>query len=206
MTQLIPEALRETIEDLGRLPGVGARTAERYGCFLLKSSPDISRKLSESLKDLHKKVKFCPKTFALIDADAEVSPIYEDETRDRGLVMIVEEPLDIIAIENTRNFSGMYHVLGGAISPLDGITPDELHIRELLDRIRDDGIKEIIIATGASIEGESTAIFLTNYIKEEFKEASPKITRLARGLPIGADLGYTDSMTLTHALEGRQTL
>jgi len=203
---MMPRALKEVIEDLGRLPGVGARTAERYGCFLLKSPSETATSLAGSLINLHERVKFCPKTFALIDTEEELSPLYEDLSRDRSLVMVVEEPLDIIAIENTHSFAGTYHVLGGAISPLDGITPDELHIYELKTRIADDKIKEIIIATGASIEGESTALFLTNFLKEELGDEAPKITRLARGLPIGADLGYTDSMTLTHALEGRQVL
>lgn len=206
MAELLPTALVEVIEDLGRLPGVGARTAERYGCFLLKNPVETAQKLSRSLAELHEKVKFCPKTFALIDKDAAISPLYDDPSRDKSLIMIVEEPLDIIAIENTRSFEGTYHVLGGVISPLDGISAEDLHATELLERIKDDGVSEIIIATGASIEGESTAMWLTGLIKDELGNDAPKITRLARGLPIGADLGYTDSITITHALEGRQTL
>ncbi|MDR0887322.1 MAG: recombination mediator RecR [Candidatus Nomurabacteria bacterium] len=202
---MIPEALQKVIDALGSLPGVGARTAERYGYFLLKSEPTVANRLGESLAQLHEEVAFCPKTFALIDRSQTVSPLYDDPNRDKTTVIVVEEPLDIISLENTHSFNGTYHVLGGAISPLSGITPDELHFGELLDRIADDGVREIIIATNASVEGESTAIFLTNFLREQIG-SDLRITRLARGIPIGADLGYTDSMTLTHALTGRQIL
>ena len=201
---MLPEALNKAIEALGLLPGVGPRTAERYAYYLYKSNPKLSETISDSLKDLHKNVKSCPKTFALIDASEEISPLYTDETRDKTTILVVEEPLDIYALEQTKSFSGTYHVLGGAISPIDGITPDELHIKELVDRVKDDKVKEIIIATNPSVEGESTALLLQKLLSEKYPEL--KITRLARGLPLGVDLSYADQITLSAALAGRTEL
>lgn len=201
---MLPEALNRAIEALGLLPGVGPRTAERYAYYLYKSSPKLSETISNSLENLHKNVKSCPKTFALIDASEEISPLYADETRDKTTVLVVEEPLDIYALEQTKSFSGTYHVLGGAISPIDGITPDELHIKELIDRVKDDEVKEIIIATNPSVEGESTALLLQKLLNEKYPEL--KITRLARGLPLGVDLSYADQITLSAALAGRTEL
>lgn len=202
--QLLPSALLDAIDELGRLPGVGARTAERYASFLLRASPRTSQSLAEALINLHEGVRQCPVTFALIDADQELSPLYSDESRDRSLIAVVEEPLDIIALERTGQFAGTYHVLGGAISPIDGIGPEQLHIPELIERITRDNVKELIIATNASVEGESTALFLQRYIADN--DITITLTRLARGIPVGVDLEYADQITLTHALEGRRTL
>lgn len=204
MAQLLPAALLRAIDELGRLPGVGARTAERYAYFLLRSDSHTASKLASTIANLHSGVKTCPVTFALIDADEEVSPLYADSGRDKQLVAVVEEPLDIIALERTGQFNGTYHVLGGAISPIDGVGPEQLHIPELLTRLAKDGVKEIIIATNASVEGESTALFLQRHIQEQGIDI--KMSRLARGLPVGVDLEYADQITLTHALEGRKTL
>ena len=129
---MLPKALLDTIDALGHLPGVGARTAERYAYFLFRSNPQVSETISDALKQLHSGVKSCPKTFALIDADKELSEFYDDPSRDRASILVVEEPLDIYAIESTKQYTGTYHVLGGAVSPIDGITPDQLHIKELL--------------------------------------------------------------------------
>lgn len=202
--RILPSALTKLIDELGHLPGVGARTAERYAYYLLKSNPRTTESLSEALKTLHERVKQCPVTFALIDADQSVSPLYEDSDRDKQLVAVVEEPLDIVALERTGQFKGTYHVLGGAISPIDGIGPEQLHIPELVDRIKKDTVKELIIATNASVEGESTALFLQKYIKDA--DIKIKMTRLARGIPVGVDLEYADQITLSHALEGRRSL
>lgn len=201
---MLPKALTDTIDALGHLPGVGARTAERYAYYLFKNSPRISLDIAAALSVLHAGVKNCPVTFALIDADAEISELYSDPQRDKATVLVVEEPLDIYAIEQTKQYTGTYHVLGGAISPIDGITADQLHIKELLDRIAKDNVQEIIIATNPSVEGESTALLLQKMLSEAYPDI--KVTRLARGLPLGVDLSYADQITLSAALENRTKL
>lgn len=204
MSNLLPKALVDLIDELGRLPGVGARTAERYAYYLLRTQPRVADKLADSIEKLHAGVGTCPVTFALIDAGQDVSPLYSDPSRDKTLVAVVEEPLDIVALERTGQYHGTYHVLGGAISPIDGIGPEKLHIPELMARIKKDGVKELIIATNASVEGESTALYLQKHIKDE--GIVVKLSRLARGIPVGVDLEYADQITLSHALEGRRTL
>lgn len=204
MAQLLPSALVRVIDELGRLPGVGARTAERYAYFLLRADEHANTKLARAISELHAGVKTCPITFALIDADEDVSPLYAESSRSKQLVAVVEEPLDIVALERTGQFSGTYHVLGGAISPIDGVGPEQLHIPELLERLKKDEVDEVILATNASVEGESTALFLQRYLQEAGIEI--KMTRLARGIPVGVDLEYADQITLSHALEGRRTL
>ena len=201
---MLPSALNDVIDALGRLPGVGSRTAERYAYFLLKSDPSISKNIADSLSKLHDGVKSCPITFAIMDANAEISPLYEDPSRDKSVVLVVEEPLDIYAIEHTKAYKGTYHVLGGAISPMDGITADQLHIKELIARVEADDVKEIIIATNPSVEGESTAVLLDKLLHEKYPDL--QITRLARGLPLGVSLEYADQITLTSALNNRTTL
>ncbi len=201
---MLPQALSDVIETLGHLPGVGARTAERYAYFLLKNNPKISEEMALALDNLHTGVKSCPITFALIDQNQELSEFYTDPKRDRSTILIVEEPLDIYAIEQTKEFHGTYHVLGGAISPIDGITIDELHVKELLDRIEQDQVVEVIVATNPSVEGESTALLLQKILHEQYPEV--KVTRLARGLPLGVDLSYADQITLSAALENRTNL
>jgi len=203
-TQLLPKALTALIDELGKLPGVGARTAERYAYFLLRADPRVAQDLAKALGAIHAQVKQCPVTFALIDADEEVSPLYSDSSRDKSLVAVVEEPLDIVALERTGQYKGTYHVLGGAISPIDGIGPEQLHIPELVERINNDGVEELIIATNASVEGESTALFLQKYLKDN--DVNIAMSRLARGIPVGVDLEYADQITLSHALEGRRKL
>jgi recombination protein RecR len=204
MAHLLPVALEKLIDELGRLPGVGSRTAERYAYFLLKADQHINTSLSTAIHDIHSLVKTCPITFALIDADETVSALYGDPDRDKRLVAVVEEPLDIVALERTGQFKGTYHVLGGAISPIDGIGPEQLHIPELLKRLVDDDVKEIILATNASVEGESTALFLQRHVQDA--GIIVEMSRLARGIPVGVDLEYADQITLTHALEGRRPL
>ena len=204
MAGLLPQALVAVIEELGRLPGVGARTAERYAYFLLRADPKVARDLSQSLAFLRDGVKTCPITYALIDPDLEASPLYTSADRNKRIIAIVEEPLDIIAIERTGQYQGTYHVLGGAISPIDGIGPEQLHIPELVGRIKNDKVEEVIIATNASVEGESTALFIQRQLKEA--GLNTKVSRLARGIPVGVDLEYADQITLTHALEGRKVI
>ena len=204
MAQLLPNALERAIDELGRLPGVGPRTAERYAYFLLRADERTAQSMARALTALHSDVKTCPVTFALINADEDISPLYSDTARDKHTIAVVEEPLDIVALERTGQFKGTYHVLGGTISPIDGIGPEQLHIPELLKRIRDDAAEEIIIATNASVEGESTALFIQRHIQEA--HLNVKISRLARGIPVGVDLEYADQITLSHALEGRRVL
>lgn len=201
---MLPKALVALIEAFGNMPGVGPRTAERYAYYSLKSDPHIAAKLAHALEGLHSGVSYCPRTFALIDSSQDISPLYSDPSRDRTLVAVVEEPLDIIALERTGQFKGTYHVLGGAMSPIDGITPEQLHIPELLDRLREDEVIEVILATNVSVEGESTALYIQHQIQESGLKL--EMTRLARGIPAGIDLEYADQITLTHALEGRRKL
>jgi len=234
--QALPRALNDLIEAFGALPGVGARTAERYALATLKNSRHDAEKLAHALAELHSRIKLCPKTFALIDSGQEISPLYTDSQRNKKLVAIVEEPFDVVALENTGQFKGTYHVLGGAISPIDGVGPEQLHIPELTQRLVDDAVEEVILATNASVEGESTALYIQKQLEEagltsdvilsnakdprQSKDSSAKpqndktvtlrqpikITRLARGLPIGVDLEYADQITLSHALNGRREL
>lgn len=201
---MLPKALENTIEALGNLPGVGPRTSERYATYLFRVDPKISETIIGALTHLHTDVKICPVTFALINHDEQVSPLYSDEERDKKTILVVEEPLDIYAIEQTKQYHGTYHVLGGAISPIDGITPDKLHIEELISRVKNDAAEEIIIATNPSVEGESTALLLQRLLSGKYPEL--KITRLARGLPLGVDLSFADQITLGAALTNRTKL
>lgn len=198
----IPQSLAAVIEAFGQLPGVGPRTAERYAYHLLRTDPGRAAQLAQSLSALHGSVSYCPKTFALIENDQKLSPLYSDPRRNKQLVAVVADPFDIVALEKTNSFSGTYHVLGGLVSPLEGIGPEDLHIAELLKRVDEDKVKELILATNASVEGESTALLISQTLSGK----KLKLTRLARGLPVGVDLEYADQITLTRALEGRQKI
>jgi recombination protein RecR len=199
---ILPPALTDVIEALGKLPGVGPRTAERYAYYLVRTDPAKALDLAAALQDLQGGIGYCKKTFALVPADQELSDLYTDPKRDKTLVAVVAEPFDIVALEKTASYQGTYHVLGGLISPIDGVGPEQLRIAELIKRIDEDNVEEVILGTNASVEGESTAL----YIQKQIGERPVKITRLARGLPIGVDLEYADQITLTRALEGRQAL
>lgn len=200
--QILPPALSDLIEAFGLLPGVGPRTAERYAYYLIRHSGDSPDKLATALQGLKGGIGYCKKTFALVPTGKDLSDLYTDPRRDKTVVAVVAEPFDLVALEKTGQFNGTYHVLGGLVSPIDNITPEQLHIQELVQRIDEDGVKEIILATNASVEGESTAL----YIQQQIGNRDVKITRLARGLPIGVDLEYADQITLGRALEGRQAL
>jgi recombination protein RecR len=200
--QILPPALVEVIEALGKLPGVGPRTAERYAYYLVRSDPAKAHNLAAALQELHGGIGYCEKTFALVPAGQKLSDLYTDPKRDKAVVAVVAEPFDIVALEKTGSYQGTYHVLGGLVSPIDGIGPEQLRVAELMQRIDDDKVQEIILATNASVEGESTALYIQNQIGDR----KVKVTRLARGLPIGVDLEYADQITLTRALEGRQAL
>ena len=200
--QMLPPALTDLIDAFGLLPGVGPRTAERYAYYLVRHSSDSPQKLAAALQALGSGIGYCTKTFALVPAGQELSDLYTDPRRDKQIIAIVAEPFDLVALEKTGQFHGTYHVLGGLVSPIDGIGPEQLHINELIKRIDEDKVEEIILATNASVEGESTAL----YIQQQLGTREVKITRLARGLPIGVDLEYADQITLGRALEGRQVL
>ena len=201
--QILPPALSELIEAFGILPGVGPRTAERYAYYLLRHANDSSaQRLAATLQELNGAIGYCSKTFALVPAGQALSDLYTDPSRDKTLVAVVAEPFDLVAIEKTGQFKGTYHVLGGLVSPIDNMGPEQLHIKELLKRIDEDHVKEVILATNASVEGESTAL----YIQQQIGKRKVKMTRLARGLSVGVDLEYADQITLARALEGRQVV
>ena len=199
---LLPKALEDLIEALAQLPGVGPRSAERYAYFLLKNDRHKSLKLADSLQSVHANIAYCPITFVLINSHEKVSSLYSDPTRDKTVIAVVADPFDVVALEKTNLFKGTYHVLGGLISPIDGIGPDELKIAELKLRIANDQVKELILATNSSVEGETTSL----YLQQQLEDTGVVITRLARGLSVGVDLEYADQISLGRALEGRQKL
>ncbi|MDQ2972934.1 MAG: recombination mediator RecR [bacterium] len=199
---ILPKTLQDVIDSLGNLPGVGVRTAERYAYYLARKDPSSSNKIAEALGLLHQGITTCPITFAMMDSGLKVSPLYDSPSRDKSLIAVVADSFDILAIEKTGLFKGTYHVLGGLISPIDGVGPDELHISELTNRIKKDKVKEIILATNAGVEGQTTAL----YIQQQLEGTKVKITRLAQGLSVGVDLEYADQLSLGRALENRQTI
>ncbi len=188
------------VEELSRLPGVGPKTAQRLAFHLLKVPRQEAASLAEAILEAREKVTFCTRCFNF--AQGELCEYCMDERRDPALVCVVERPQDIVAIERTGEFRGLYHVLGGAISPIDGIGPEELKVRELIERIRKDEIREVIVATNPRVEGEATAIYLANLLKP----LGMRVMRIASGLPVGGDLEYADEVTLGRALKGRLEL
>lgn len=199
---MLPKALVDLIEALQGLPGVGPRTAERYAYYLFKTAEENNTNIVSALNKVRTDIRVCPITYALIDSDKKVSPLYSDSGRDKSTVAVVEDTFDVVALEKTGSFKGTYHVLGGLISPIDNMTPEQLHIPELVTRVKNDKVAEVVIATNASIEGESTA----HYIQKQLETLSVKVTRLAQGLPIGLDIEYADQITLSKALEGRRAV
>jgi recombination protein RecR len=188
------------VEELTKLPGVGTKTAQRLAFHLLKVPPEEARSLAEAIVEAREKVTFCARCFNF--AQGELCEFCLDGRRDSGLVCVVERPQDIVAIERTGEFRGLYHVLGGAISPIDGIGPEELRIRELLERVGKEAIREVIVATNPRVEGEATAVYLSNILRP----LGVKVTRIASGLPVGGDLEYADEITLGRAIKGRLEL
>ena len=195
-----PESLFKLIEELRKLPGVGRKTAERLAFYILKSQRHEADALVNAILELKEKVRLC----SVCNSITEVDPcnICSDMNREKNLLCVVEEPHDVFAIEKTREFKGSYHVLMGVLSPLDGIGPSDLKIEELLSRVRENGIREVILATNPNLEGEATAM----YIAKVLKPFGMKVTRIARGLPVGGDLEYADEVTLTKSIEGRQEM
>lgn len=193
-------AVQELIDELGRLPGVGPKSAQRIAFHLLAQDPEDVQRLVAALTEVKARVRFCVTCGNV--AEEEQCRICRDPRRDASLVCVVEESKDVVAIERTREFRGRYHVLGGAISPIDGVGPDDLRIRELMTRLADGTITEVIIATDPNLEGEATAAFLARTLRP----MGLRVTRLASGLPVGGDLEYADEVTLGRAFEGRRLL
>ena len=193
-------AVQDLIDELGRLPGVGPKSAQRIAFHLLASEPADVARLAAALTRVKDEVKFCRICGNV--AEAEECRICRDARRDPAVICVVEEPKDVVAIERTREFRGRYHVLGGAISPIEGIGPDDLRVRELLQRLRDGVVTELILATDPNLEGEATATYLARLIKP----MGLTVTRLASGLPVGGDLEYADEVTLGRAFSGRRAL
>jgi recombination protein RecR len=188
------------IEELHRLPGIGPKSAQRLAYHILRATREEAEALAEAIVEVKEKIKLC----AVCQNMTDVEPCLtcSDETRDRSVICVVEEPLDILAIERTRGHRGLYHVLHGSISPMEGIGPEQLKIRELLERLRDGTVTEVILATNPNLEGEATAMYLGRFIQP----LGVRVTRLALGLPMGGDLEYADDLTLARALENRQDL
>jgi recombination protein RecR len=194
------KSMQALIEHFKRMPGIGSRTAERLAFYVLKSPRDEMERFSLAIKKVKESIKFCKKCGNLSEQD--FCHICSDPRRDKGVVCVVEEPKDLVLIEKSGHFKGTYHVLFGVISPLDGIGPEDLRIKELLGRIKEDKIKEVILFTNADAEGETTAL----YLSKELKPFRIKITRIAYGMPVGENLDYIDQATLIKALEGRQSV
>lgn len=188
------------LDELERLPGVGPKSAQRIAYFILRSDEEVAHRLSEALVEVKRAIHFCPVCFDF--AEGELCEVCSDAERDSSIICAVEEPRDVIAIERTGEFRGRYHVLGGVISPIDGIGPAQLRIRELLDRVSAGAVTEVLVATNTTIEGETTALYLARMLKP----LGLRVTRIASGLPVGGDLEYADEVTLGRALEARREL
>jgi len=190
--------VQELIDELGRLPGVGPKSAQRIAFHLLKMPKLDALRLARAISEAKERVTFCQRCFNVAEGDS--CTICSDDRRDPTVVCVVEEPRDVVAVEKTQEFRGLYHVLQGAISPIEGIGPEQLRVRELLGRIATEGVQEVILCTNPNLEGEATAMYLGRL----FKDLDVKVTRIASGLPVGGDLEYADELTLGRALEGRR--
>ncbi len=200
MSKILPDSISDLIEEFSRLPGIGPKTASRLTFYLLSKPDEDIQRFSRALSNFKKSLKYCENCFNITEeSPCEICSNFE---RDKTIIMVVEEPLDILALEKT-DYDGSYHVLGGVISPIEGIGPENLRIAEILKKIKKGGIKEVILATDPSLEGEATAMYLSKEIQKlDIKKI--EITRIARGLPVGSDLEYADEITLRRALEGRR--
>ena len=199
---LLPEPVQNLINALSRLPGIGPKTASRLAFYLLRASEDVPRDLADALVALKANITYCQTCFNITTAGRVECELCTDPRRQASLICVVEEPLDVLALERTGSFVGRYHVLHGALSPIEGIGPEHLRIRELVARVRLGGIQEVILATNPSMEGDYTAA----YLRQQLQPLGVRLTRLARGLPVGGDLEYADQSTLLRALAGRQEM
>ncbi len=202
MEKYLPKSLRDAISEFGRLPGIGPKTAARLVFFLLSKPAAESIQFGETIKNLHAGMKFCERCGHV--SEKELCLICQDKSRNQKQIAVVEEPLDVVAFEKTGQFRGVYHVLGGVLNPIEGVTPEFLRIDSLIARVQAEKPEELIIALDPSLEGEATAI----YINQRLEKANQavKVTRIARGLPVGGDVEFADEMTLLRALEGRQAM
>ena len=198
MANVYPAPVQELIDELGRLPGVGPKSAQRIAFHLLKLTKADAVRLADAIAAAKDRVSFCQRCFNIAEGDA--CELCTDDRRDPTLLCVVEEPRDIVAVEKTQEFNGRYHVLQGAISPIEGIGPEQLRIRELLGRLESEGVVEVILCTNPNLEGEATAMYLGRLLKD----LDVRVTRIASGLPVGGDLEYADELTLGRALEGRR--
>lgn len=201
-TLATPKAVQRLIDEFSRLPGIGPKSASRLTYFLLRGDGQQPRDLAAALVDLKERTRFCSVCFNITDAANDPCPLCSDPARQTGVICVVEEPLDVLAIERTREFKGRYHVLNGVISPVEGVGPEDLKIRELVARVKAEPVKEVILATNVSLEGEATAM----YLQKQLSALGARVTRLARGLPVGGDLEYADETTLARALQGRSEM
>ena len=190
--------MQSLVDELGRLPGIGPKSAQRIAFYLLKAAPEDASRLARAVVEAKERVSWCRRCFNF--AEGELCVYCRDDRRDSSLLCVVEEPRDIVAVERTQEYRGRYHVLLGAISPIEGIGPEQLKVKELLARVNDEGVKEVILATNPNIEGEATAMYLARLLKP----LGLRVTRIASGLPVGGDLEYADEVTLGRALEGRR--
>jgi recombination protein RecR len=199
---LLPESIQSLINSLERLPGIGPKSASRLAFYLLRSTDDVSQDLAAALANLKANTAFCQECFNITEAGRERCEICESARRDGSLICVVEEALDVVALERTGGFQGRYHVLQGVLSPIEGIGPDDLKIKQLLARVAAGEVREVILATNPSMEGDATAL----YLRQQLEPLGVRVTRLARGLPMGGDLEYADQNTLLRALSGRQEM
>ncbi len=199
---ILPEPIQALINAFERLPGIGPKSASRLAFYLLRENGDLAQDLSDALDGFKERLAFCPECFNIMVKERARCEICADDKRDRTVICVVEDALDVLSIERTAGYTGKYHVLHGALSPIEGIGPDDLKIRPLLERVAQGGIEEIILATNPSMEGDATALYLT----QRLSGFDLRITRLARGLPVGGDLEYADQNTLLRALSGRQEM
>ncbi|MCJ7586230.1 MAG: recombination mediator RecR [Anaerolineales bacterium] len=199
---MLPDPIQDLIFALERLPGIGPKTASRLAFFLLRAPEELSGQLAEALTELKTKTGFCQECFNITTAGRERCEVCENPQRDGSMLCVVEEPLDVLALERMGAYSGKYHVLHGVLSPIEGIGPDDLKIRPLVERVRRGEVKEVILATNPSMEGDATAL----YLRQQLLPLNVHLTRLARGLPVGGDLEYADQNTLLRALTGRQEM
>jgi recombination protein RecR len=192
--------IQELVDELGRLPGVGPKSAQRIAFHLLEVSKEEALRLAASIAEVKDRIRLCERCFNV--AESELCAVCSDTRRDLSIVCVVEDPRDIVAVERTREFHGLYHVLGGALNPIDGIGPEQLRVRDLLERLSDDGIVEVILCTNPNLEGEATAMYLARLLSP----LGIRVTRIASGLPVGGDLEYADELTLGRALVGRREM
>jgi recombination protein RecR len=199
---LLPEPIQKLINALERLPGIGPKSASRLAFFFLRAPDEMSQQLSEALSNLKSKTAFCQECFNITLAGRSLCEICDDPKRDAGIICVVEEALDVVALERVGAYTGRFHVLHGVLSPIEGIGPEDIRLRPLLDRVARGGVHEVILATNPSMEGDATAL----YLRQQLRPFGVQITRLARGLPVGGDLEYADQSTLLRALSGRQEM